>query len=254
MNLIPKSNHAKIKFSKMILQKENITFEDFDLVKQIIKNHISEGLSPSDIKNYYNINYTNFSTFIKETLGISLLSHKESVNNYYNKSGRSNTNEKSKYFKECTFKFNPYSDKTILGYDLLLQHGLYHPKKNKNGVCRDHIISKSYGYKNNIDPSLISSKYNCQFLLSFDNISKGEKCGFSLEELLLRIQNSSNEPLSDFNYDHVISSKSEEHKRKISETNKKYMTITNGVINKRILKTDEIPNMFRRGMTQINKK
>ena len=40
----------------------------------------------------------------------------------------------------------------------------------------------------------------------------------------------------------------EERKRKIGETNKKYMAITNDIINIRILKTDKMPDGFRRGI------
>ena len=46
--------------------------------------------------------------------------------------------------------------------------------------------------------------------------------------------------------------KIESHKKKISLTNQKYMTITNGTINKRVLKTESIPSGFRRGLTRKN--
>jgi len=44
--------------------------------------------------------------------------------------------------------------------------------------------------------------------------------------------------------------KSEEHRRKLSEYNKKYMMVTDGNSNIRILKNSEIPVGFRRGMTR----
>jgi hypothetical protein len=47
--------------------------------------------------------------------------------------------------------------------------------------------------------------------------------------------------------------KKEEHKRKISETNKKYCSVTNGIINLRLLKTDPIPQGFWRGIKRKKK-
>jgi hypothetical protein len=47
--------------------------------------------------------------------------------------------------------------------------------------------------------------------------------------------------------------KTEEHKRKISETISRYMCITDGEKNIKILKISEIPNGFVRGMTKKKK-
>jgi hypothetical protein len=48
----------------------------------------------------------------------------------------------------------------------------------------DHIFSISSGFKNEIDPKILSIKENLRILTSFENNSKNNKCDISKEELI----------------------------------------------------------------------
>jgi len=103
--------------------------------------------------------------------------------------GLTRTDEKEVYKAACSFKFKPYEYQNIAGYNLLLEKGIFNPQTNKEGVVRDHIVSKEFGWRNQISPEIISHPANCQFISNTDNSKKGADCDFSLEELLLRIKN-----------------------------------------------------------------
>lgn len=69
-------------------------------------------------------------------------------------------------------------------------YGWYKPKNagnNLNGVSRDHIFSRNEGYKELIDPYLISHPANCQLMQHSLNASKSIKCDISLDELKNKI-------------------------------------------------------------------
>ena len=78
---------------------------------------------------------------------------------------------------------------------LIEQHGWYTcpgvkrkgQPKNISGVSRDHIISVSYGFNNNIDPKIISHPANCRIMLHLDNKIKHDKCNLTIEQLLEKI-------------------------------------------------------------------
>ena len=58
-NPVPKNKHALIRISKIILNTDDrITERHIDEVRDIIKSHLDFGMSPTNIKEYYNINYT----------------------------------------------------------------------------------------------------------------------------------------------------------------------------------------------------
>ena len=90
--------------------------------------------------------------------------------------------DKMLYFEQCNFSLVDL-DK-IEGYELLVQHRMYNRRTNPNGVVRDHKVSKDYGYKNKIDPAMISHPANCQFITHKDNARKGYRCSITVEELL----------------------------------------------------------------------
>lgn len=95
-----------------------------------------------------------------------------------------------KYRNECSFKFNlaDYPDK--FDFELIKKYGWYKPKNrgnNLNGVSRDHMYSIMDGYKNNVDPKIISHPANCRLIRHNENVSKGGKSCISLDELLKRI-------------------------------------------------------------------
>lgn len=96
------------------------------------------------------------------------------------------------YKDECAFKFNVYDYPAEFNIFLINEFGWYSPKNsnmpNLNGISRDHIYSISDGFKNNINPAVISHPANCRLLWHLDNQSKGVKSFISYQDLLLRIE------------------------------------------------------------------
>jgi len=90
------------------------------------------------------------------------------------------------YREQCQFNLVGIIER-VEGFDLLKKFGMYNRRSNKIGVVRDHIISVHYGYKNNIDPKIISHPANCRFIQHIDNAKKTFKCDISVEELLQKI-------------------------------------------------------------------
>jgi hypothetical protein len=102
--------------------------------------------------------------------------------------GLSRTDAKEIYKIECKFQFNIYQYPNILGYDLLLERGMYNHHTNKEGVVRDHIISKEYGWQYNIPTEIIQHPANCQFITNQENIKKSSDSHLSLQDLMVRIE------------------------------------------------------------------
>ena len=251
MKLIPLTKHAVIRVCKTVLKKQaEITEDDVISLKNIIQSHLDSGLTPAQIRDLYQLQYSDFGMFIKKSLQMTIKTHQEALVNYCKKAGKAMSEPKAKYKMACQFKFDPYSAKDIPGHALLLEHGLYHAVLNPSGVCRDHMVSVEYGWRNNIPAALISSPYNCQFISNNENITKGASCCLTVDQLVERISSGA----FAFTKNVLISlPKTESHKKKISETNKQYMNITNGSINRRVLKTTEIPVGFRQGLTRKSK-
>lgn len=105
--------------------------------------------------------------------------------------GRIQWTEKQQYAIDCDFKFalKDYPDK--FDFELIEKYGWYKSGRYKdvniNGVSRDHIYSINEGFKNNIDPKIISHPANCQLLRHSDNSKKHSKSGILLKDLLLKI-------------------------------------------------------------------
>ncbi len=247
-----------IKTCRKILHLHNeivITYTHIEQLKILIQKHLDDGLSPAEIKKIYSIEHSDFGMFIKSSLKMKLKSVKEAINNFRKQSNTAMTNEKLIYKRNCKFEFSPYQYHNMNGYTLLLEFGIYHPTKNPNGVCRDHIMSIEYGFRNNIPTEFISHPANCQFLLNIDNIKKGSSSWFNLEELQTHIDSFDGSCKSSITFNEYIKlQKSEEHRNKIRKTNQKYMSITNGCQNLRVLKTTNIPAGFWRGMTRNKNK
>ena len=77
-------------------------------------------------------------------------------------------------------------------FDLIKKFGWYKAKNrgnNLNGVSRDHMFSVSEGFKQNIDPYLISHPANCKLIIHNDNQKKKHNSSITLEELKLKIKN-----------------------------------------------------------------
>jgi len=261
MKLVPNSRYALLKFVRHV-NGWNIThpvsWQDVDQVKNKIHDQLHNlHWSPSQIQKFYNYSYKSngFCMFIKNVLGLKLKSVKDSVINYYRKQGRLNTNEKFLYRKSCEFSFDPYKYKNIPGYELLLDKGIYSAVGNPNGVCRDHMLSVEYGWRNKIDPKIIAHPANCQFIGNIDNIKKGSSSCLSLKLLKTRIKNWKKQNY-DFVYltNHKKLPKTFEHKLKLSQKikliAKTTVLITNGIENRRILRTDSIPKGYRQGFSR----
>ena len=91
------------------------------------------------------------------------------------------------YYEQCDFNLAGIIQ-NIEGYSLLQEYGMYHKHNNVCGVVRDHIISKNYGFKNNIDPKIISHPANCRFITHKDNAKKSSLCDMTLDELIAKIE------------------------------------------------------------------
>ena len=97
------------------------------------------------------------------------------------------TDEKRLYWMKCEFKFSPYSYPAIPGYTLLLEKGLYNNNTNIDGISRDHMYSIANGWKNKIDPTIISHPANCNLIPQQENRIKWINCSITYQELLERI-------------------------------------------------------------------
>ena len=98
-----------------------------------------------------------------------------------------------KYYRHCccfNFALNNFPDE--FDFKLVETFGWYKAKNhgnNLNGVSRDHMVSQDFGYKNLIDPYIISHPANCALIKHTENSSKYNKCSLSVDELLQRIVN-----------------------------------------------------------------
>lgn len=101
-------------------------------------------------------------------------------------------NDKEDYYRACKFKFSISDFPHWFNTDIIKKHGMYSPgnrtERNINGTSRDHLVSISYGWKNNIDTKLLSHPANCDLKLHKDNQSKRHRCEITVEELKERIQ------------------------------------------------------------------
>jgi hypothetical protein len=93
-----------------------------------------------------------------------------------------------RYKSNCKFKFRLQDFKDEFDFSLIKKHGFFHSKKNPKGVARDHRISINYGFKNGIDPSVISHPANCEIILQSENIKKFTKCSMTMNGLRKRIE------------------------------------------------------------------
>jgi YgiT-type zinc finger domain-containing protein len=96
-----------------------------------------------------------------------------------------------KYYRHCccfNFVLNAFPEE--FDFTLVEKFGWYKAKNhgnNLNGISRDHMISQEYGYKNLIDPYIISHPANCKLLRHNENSSKHSGCSLTVDELLQRI-------------------------------------------------------------------
>ena len=106
-----------------------------------------------------------------------------------------NKSQKSlyKHFCKFTFSLNEYPEE--FDFELIKKFGWYKAKNRGNnllGVSRDHKYSCGEGFKELIDPYLISHPANCKLLQHIENSSKYVKCSISLDELKTNVINWNN--------------------------------------------------------------
>jgi hypothetical protein len=87
------------------------------------------------------------------------------------------------YRQQCNFRFSPYAYPDMAGYDLLLEHGVYHPVTNPMGVSRDHLLSVADGWANKIDPEIMRHRANCRLILHSQNQNKYTSSAISIADL-----------------------------------------------------------------------
>lgn len=108
----------------------------------------------------------------------------------HNKWKRRNLSEYKKYRLDCQFTFalNDFPDE--FDFSLIEKHGWYKASNHGNnlsGVSRDHMYSIFDGFKNNIEPKIISHPANCKLMQHKENSSKYKKSSITLKQLLMRI-------------------------------------------------------------------
>lgn len=105
-----------------------------------------------------------------------------------------NKSDKEVYYKESNW-IDVMFDIVENGLTLLHEHGIYNSTSNKNGVVRDHIVGRKFGYINGVFPEILRHPANCNIISHKENISKGQRgkgredADISLEELFDRIAN-----------------------------------------------------------------
>ena len=91
-----------------------------------------------------------------------------------------------KEYRNTVLRLTFYQNlKNLLNFD---KRGLG-GKKNPNAYHLDHKYSICMGFKNKIDPNIISSIHNLEMLPYKTNIAKGTACSITIEDLMLLIQN-----------------------------------------------------------------
>lgn len=97
------------------------------------------------------------------------------------------------YSYQCRFKFSisQFGDWFHYSSELIEKHGWYSAANrgnNLNGCSRDHLYSISDGFKNNINPEIISHPANCQIKTHKENQSKKSNSSITLDQLFERIE------------------------------------------------------------------
>jgi len=100
---------------------------------------------------------------------------------------------KKLYSYQCRFNFSisEYPDWFSKSSNLIKLHGWYsatNKGNNLNGCSRDHLFSILDGFRNKVDPKILSHPANCEIKPHTFNQVKSSKSSITLEELLLRIE------------------------------------------------------------------
>lgn len=94
------------------------------------------------------------------------------------------------YFKAGSFKHGFQTD-NLSELELLNKHGVFNNKTNTTGCVRDHLLSRRFGFENNIPTWIISHPANCEIVLHSENVRRKNTNDnlISINELLERINN-----------------------------------------------------------------
>ena len=114
----------------------------------------------------------------------------ECARNYSRLKKIENIEEQQIYRSQAKFKFalNSYPDE--FDFDLIKENGWYKASNHGNnlkGISRDHMFSVDEGYKQGVDPYLISHPANCKLMRHEDNFKKLTNCSITLDELIDRV-------------------------------------------------------------------
>ena len=192
-NFIQAHSHAVIKVCRHALNKPlelgSITLNDLEMVKQecIRLMHKEKIPTISICLDYLGMKSPNTS-FLINCLHVPVPSIQEYGSRIREKYLPTKS-DREKYYAECEFDFPdellPYTKSS----HLIGQHPWYNPHYPKeNGLTKDHMISKSYGYWHNIDSYLISHPANCEIMLKNINSSKNDSCSITVNELIERVE------------------------------------------------------------------
>lgn len=103
---------------------------------------------------------------------------------------KKNKTEIQNYLKECEFKFNLNDFPNEFDFELIKNYGWYKAKNhgnNLNGISRDHMYSRMEGFRQQINPKIISHPANCKLVRHNENVSKLDKCSISFDNLIIKI-------------------------------------------------------------------
>lgn len=163
--------------------------EYFNLKERMFDLYHNQKKTLTEIVNMYEFNDPKFLTLLFQWLDIPVRTLSEAGHQHYELNGYyDNMSEKELYYLKSEFKFKEEDFKKVKGYELIKQYGMYHSINNQSGVSRDHMISRNYGWLNNIPPEVIAHPANCEMIIQSNNASKGTKCSITLEELYERIE------------------------------------------------------------------
>jgi len=114
------------------------------------------------------------------------------LNNQFKRQKKPNHRKKFKisykqYSSQCQFKFKIDKYKNNFDVNLIETFGWY-SKDNPNGMSRDHMLSISYGWRENISSKIIKHPANCQLMNYSDNHKKGYHSSITYKDLLKRIE------------------------------------------------------------------
>lgn len=169
----------------------SITVEEYEQVRnECIRLMYENNLNPRQVCSEYLKLEKSYHQFLSLCMDIQLKSVADGNKAYHHRIGTyDNMDEKKKYDIQCDFRFSDKLLPYLPGYENIAKYGWYNSRSNLNGVAKDHMVSKNYGWTHNkIDPYLISHPANCMIMSQLENSQKTFKCSITLNELIERVE------------------------------------------------------------------